>query len=211
MARTEKCGVYLIRCDPTGKFYIGSSYQIYTRWSQHRSALRRGDSNSTKLQHVWSKYGEDAFSFAILEECERAVIAQKEQHFIDTLRPELNVLQDVTRRITGEHNEKLVAINRARCAAQTHCKNGHEYTPENTYYGKIKGERRCKQCNTDRQLALRTDETPQQYKIRRMKAREFYQANKEKLQAQMKVYQMAHKEVKREYDRNRRESAKIQK
>lgn len=33
----------------------------------------------------------------------------------------------------------------ARYAAQTHCKNGHEFTPENTYI-EGSGSRRCREC-----------------------------------------------------------------
>jgi HNH endonuclease len=42
------------------------------------------------------------------------------------------------------------AVTRARHAAQTHCKHGHEYTLENTYWQPKKGkadQRVCRECN----------------------------------------------------------------
>lgn len=38
-------------------------------------------------------------------------------------------------------------------AAKTHCKWGHEFTPENTYTHPTTGERRCRQCVRDRRHA----------------------------------------------------------
>jgi hypothetical protein len=35
----------------------------------------------------------------------------------------------------------------ARHAAKTHCKNGHEFTPENTYIRPDNGGRQCRACN----------------------------------------------------------------
>jgi len=40
----------------------------------------------------------------------------------------------------------------AKKQAMTHCKNGHEFTPQNTAITK-EGWRRCKRCHADRQLA----------------------------------------------------------
>ena len=38
-----------------------------------------------------------------------------------------------------------------RSAAQTHCSNGHEYTPANTYFrtSRCAGRRQCRTCNRD--------------------------------------------------------------
>ena len=37
-------------------------------------------------------------------------------------------------------------VNGARMLARTHCKRGHEFTPENTGYVGSTGHRRCKEC-----------------------------------------------------------------
>jgi hypothetical protein len=45
------------------------------------------------LQNAWNKYGEQAFVFEILEECEpiKEALLSLEQHYLDMLRPEFNI------------------------------------------------------------------------------------------------------------------------
>lgn len=44
-------GVYLIRCVPTQKMYIGSSKNVRERWTQHK-CLQRSDVESPPLLRV---------------------------------------------------------------------------------------------------------------------------------------------------------------
>lgn len=91
-----KCGIYQILCAASGEIYVGSSVQIYVRWHQHRYFLRRGTSNCLKLQRAWKKHGEQAFRFSVLEECSPGVLEQREQHYINELKPALNIVTDLT-------------------------------------------------------------------------------------------------------------------
>lgn len=52
------------------------------------------------------------------------------------------------------HRENLLRGNTtaARRSRQTHCKRGHEFTPQNTYISK-RNERVCRKCRADRQFA----------------------------------------------------------
>lgn len=61
-------GVYQIACIETGKVYIGSSKDIFTRWVIHKYGLRKKIHHNKYLQNAWDKYGEDSFLFSILEE-----------------------------------------------------------------------------------------------------------------------------------------------
>lgn len=63
-------GVYQIRNLVSGKFYIGSSSNIYKRWEVHKRRLRNGDHHSPKLQASWNKHGEELFKFDILVKCD---------------------------------------------------------------------------------------------------------------------------------------------
>lgn len=48
--------------------------------------------------------------------------------------------------IDGTSNIRMaLAASNAKARAKTHCKHGHEYTPENTRYDK-KGHRMCRAC-----------------------------------------------------------------
>lgn len=197
-----KSGVYVIRCESSGKIYIGSSKRIAVRWSQHRSKLRQNRSVCRGLQNAWNKYGESAFTFSVLEECspERQVLERREQHYLDVLKPQLNMVQDATRHVSDEHIAKLVSSNRKRFAAITHCPRGHEYTPANTYFNK-KSKRICRACNALRVSKVYEAETPEQRETRRQKVRAYYAANREKYREMNRAYAAAHKAEKREYDR----------
>lgn len=79
-------GIYAIHCRRGDYIYIGQSIDVYMRWHQHRSGLRRGKVTTNKrLRHLWGKYGESAFSFVLLERCapERDLLWEREQHWLD--------------------------------------------------------------------------------------------------------------------------------
>ncbi len=79
----NKVGIYQIRCIPTGKFYIGSSVNIGHRWTCHKLELRGKYHKNKYLQHVWDKYGEQSFSFEVVELIENiSALRQIEQEWI---------------------------------------------------------------------------------------------------------------------------------
>ncbi len=84
-------GVYIITHIASGNCYIGSSFDITLRFSQHRKLLMRNKHHSPRLQRSWIKYGADAFSFETLELVQDALLLVREQHYIDTLKPAYNV------------------------------------------------------------------------------------------------------------------------
>jgi hypothetical protein len=46
----------------------------------------------------------------------------------------------------ADNNKDAAAKGRNSHQLKTHCPHGHEYTPENTYYGKSQRSRTCKTC-----------------------------------------------------------------
>lgn len=60
--------IYQITCTANGKFYIGSTVNKAQRWKKHRGDLRKGIHKNRNMQASWSKYGEDAFVFVVVEE-----------------------------------------------------------------------------------------------------------------------------------------------
>lgn len=84
-----KSGIYKITNEVTGKFYIGSAKDIDWRWTLHRRELRANRHCNQKLQHSWNFYGEDKFSFMILEEVEpiQEKLFEREQYYLDTFKP----------------------------------------------------------------------------------------------------------------------------
>ena len=84
------CGVYKIINTITGDFYIGSSKNVKKRWTAHKipSSWNRCPNNPMYLD--MQKYGLDKFVFEILEEVEADSLKEKEQQFIETLKPSYN-------------------------------------------------------------------------------------------------------------------------
>lgn len=76
-------GIYKITNKETGKFYIGSSNNIYKRWDCHKRQLNDGTHINKYLQLSWNKHGEDVFAFEVLEECEEKDLLKVEQKYID--------------------------------------------------------------------------------------------------------------------------------
>jgi group I intron endonuclease len=64
-------GVYCITNLITGKFYIGSSYNLYKRWNSHISNYKNNNSKEKykKLYIAMRKYGLDNFLFELIENC----------------------------------------------------------------------------------------------------------------------------------------------
>lgn len=87
-------GIYAIVNKANGHRYVGSANNIGDRWSLHKHDLRRGRHHSVYLQRAWDKYGEDSFEFVVLREVEKKEdLIRNEQEFLDSLRPEYNILR----------------------------------------------------------------------------------------------------------------------
>jgi|SRR6185295_9627991 len=80
-------GIYGIRNRTTGHVYIGSSADLERRWKQHRSLLNRGVHPTPRLQAAWLAHGEDLFLFVVLELCAAAELRDREQWWLDSVRP----------------------------------------------------------------------------------------------------------------------------
>lgn len=79
-------GVYSILSKACGRLYVGSTVNFRNRWKQHKTDLRRKVHRSSKLQDAWLLYGEDNFSFTILEVVpDRSMIYLREQFWLDFL------------------------------------------------------------------------------------------------------------------------------
>ena len=80
-------GVYLMTCLANGKIYIGSSVDIVKRYHEHMSGLRNGRHHSRYMMRSWVKYGDEQFTFSVLETCHESKVLEREQWYLDTFRP----------------------------------------------------------------------------------------------------------------------------
>ena len=84
------CAVYKITNTITGDFYIGSSKNIKNRWMSHKKPSTWNKCPNNQLYLDMQKYGVDKFVFEILEEAEIEQLKEKEQWFIELLKPTYN-------------------------------------------------------------------------------------------------------------------------
>lgn len=132
----KACGIYTIQNDITGRIYLGSSVNLKARAQTHIRELRKGVHVNTHLQNSWNKYGEDAFSFRTIIECEPDELESIEGDLltggmvgdsncfnicIDPRHPTRG------RKLSEEHKRKIGAANaialKGRKATEEHRKN----------------------------------------------------------------------------------------
>ena len=111
MSRIKKTsGVYAISNTINNNSYVGSSIDMGKRHSQHIRHLRNNTHINKHLQHAWNKYGEDNFTFTIIEDCAciKEILLEKEQYYLDTLKPVYNIC------ITAGSNFGMVASDETK-------------------------------------------------------------------------------------------------
>jgi group I intron endonuclease len=148
---TKIAGVYIIQSigEPS-KIYVGSSFDINKRKSEHFRNLRKGKHANIKLQYFYNKYGESNLVFEIIESSEyfnKNHLLAREQgwysHFSfgDMTLPYFNICPIAGspmkgRRATRETRERLSKIHKGRKNTPEHCESiskglmGHEVSEE---------------------------------------------------------------------------------
>lgn len=81
---SEFSGIYQIRNNIDGKVYVGRSKRVKSRWSAHKTALRRGSHWNPPLQAAWLKFGESAFTFEIIERIDDSALLPSKEAFYCT-------------------------------------------------------------------------------------------------------------------------------
>ena len=83
-------GIYKITNTITGDFYIGSSKNVKQRWAEHKCKSTWNKCPNNQMYQDFQKYGLDKFAFEIIAEVEEGSLKEKEQQFIETLKPTYN-------------------------------------------------------------------------------------------------------------------------
>lgn len=86
-----KSGIYRIQSKVNNKCYIGSSVNWKVRISVHKKTLLRGTHHSKYMQNHVNKYGIDDLLFSLMESVDDHSLIEREQYYIDTLKPEFNI------------------------------------------------------------------------------------------------------------------------
>lgn len=184
-------GIYLITCSPSNRFYLGSSVHIHRRWSWHKGTLKRGNHHSILLQRAWNKYGKDSFTFAVIEECPPEMCIEREQYWLDTLKPYdpsigFNIGMDAKapslgRKHTAEHRAKIGLKSRRPSSPEKRAKisaahKGRKHTAQSraNMSAAHKGKKQTPEEIEKRIAPLRGRKTPREIIERRTKTEKAY-------------------------------------
>ena len=105
----NKSGIYRWNNLITSKSYIGSSISLSARSNCYYSLTylkKRVAKGSSIIYSSLLKYGYFNFSIDILEYCEPSLLIQKEQYYIDLLKPEYNILEKAGSRFGTKQSEE---------------------------------------------------------------------------------------------------------
>ena len=75
-------GIYKITNLLNGKCYVGQSIDIEKRWAEHKSIYNHPRCSNYHIYRAFRKYGIENFSFSVIEECEQALLNEREKFWI---------------------------------------------------------------------------------------------------------------------------------
>ena len=132
--------IYKIQCEKDGRFYIGASTNPHKRRLEHFNHLRKGKHHNRFLQRAFSKYGEDSFSYIILEEFEQEdTMWKREEELLEELSNTYNMMPGGIRgpRMYGKDNPKFgKQISEQQRRLQSEAMSGENHP----FYGKKRPE-----------------------------------------------------------------------
>lgn len=132
-----KTAVYMWTNRLTGKRYIGSAQNLKRRLLQYFNVSHIARDLSMFIHRALLKYGYSNFSLTILEYCDLDVLLEREQHYIDSLKPEYNICPTAGSTLGKLHSEK------AKLKIST-TKKGSGVGESNSMYGKVHTEEAIK-------------------------------------------------------------------
>lgn len=108
---TLSTGVYKITIQ--NHVYIGSAaISFRKRWRQHQLDFIRDIHHSRFAQNAFNKYG--IATFEIMELCPRELCIEREQWWIDTLKPDLNIQKIADSALGVKRTEEAIAKRTAK-------------------------------------------------------------------------------------------------
>jgi group I intron endonuclease len=111
----KKTGVYRWINKISGKTYIGSALNISERLVKYYSLsclIKETKRNNSAIYKALLNYGHSTFKFEILEHCTPKVLIEREQYYLDLLKPEYNILKIAGSRKGSMHSEATKELQR---------------------------------------------------------------------------------------------------
>jgi group I intron endonuclease len=105
----NQCGVYVIRCEPTGSRYVGASANIVKRIREHFYRLEKGVHRNRRLRSAYNEYGKESFSSEVILYCDPTYLELYGKQMIEKLQPEFNIVHtEHTKGATHSRIRKLL-------------------------------------------------------------------------------------------------------
>jgi len=117
-----KSGIYRWTNLINNKSYIGSSTNLTNRFHDYFNSrrLREGTEKNMIISRALIKYGYSNFKLEILEYCEPENAIKREQFYIDSLKPEYNILQIAGSSLGYKHTESSLTKLRGLTFTEEH-------------------------------------------------------------------------------------------
>lgn len=122
VAIVTQSGIYQIKNLVTNKVYIGSTVRFSGRWRKHKWQLSTGVHRNTKLLNSWKKHGAESFEFSVLERVQRSLLLEREQFWLDSIKPfgsvgyniQVTAGSNLGLALSEEHKRKIGLANKGR-------------------------------------------------------------------------------------------------
>jgi group I intron endonuclease len=108
-------GIYCLKNTINDKCYVGSAQKLNYRLWNHKHKLIKGNHANNILQNFVNKYGIDKLYFEILEPVNIESLIEREQYWIDNLKPQFNILPKAgssTGTVMSEEQKIKISKNR---------------------------------------------------------------------------------------------------
>jgi GIY-YIG catalytic domain len=107
----NKTGIYMWTNNLTNKSYIGSAIDFSNRFknSYNISYLERETkTNNSMIYKALLKYGYSNFKLDIIEICKSSDLIEREQYYLDLLKPEYNILKTAGSLLGFKYNKDTI-------------------------------------------------------------------------------------------------------
>lgn len=103
----NKAAIYIFQLIKNkSKIYVGSTSNLRKRINQHRYSVNNGRKDCPKFYNFIRKHGWDNFRLGILEYCDKESLIKREQYYLDTLKPNLNINKTARSTLGYKHSKK---------------------------------------------------------------------------------------------------------